>query len=63
MKSYKQLVEAIAKTHCVSYMLTGNEKYEKDEQRCGCVVHMARQMLADGRVLFPQISSPQDVAE
>lgn len=50
MKSYKKLVETIANTQCVSYMLTGNVRYEKDEQRCGCVVHMARQMLADAEV-------------
>lgn len=52
--SYKAMVQQIADAHCVSYMLTGNERYEKNEQRCGCVVHLARQMLADERVLYPK---------
>lgn len=56
MPNYKKLVEQIAKAHCVSYMLTNNERYEKNEQRCGCVVHLARQMLAEGRVLYPKAS-------
>lgn len=39
----EKLVKQIASSHCVSYMLTGNRLYEDNEQRCGCVVHLARQ--------------------
>lgn len=46
-KRMKELVETIARTKCISTMLTGINSYEDNLQRCGCVVHMARQALRD----------------
>lgn len=43
---WRRLLEQIALSKCVSTMLTGIDRYDDDEQRCGCVVHQARQLVA-----------------